>query len=402
MTGHAPGQSWDGDDRRDAQRDESQLRHVTWFRTHNPPTPCLVVDLDVVALRYLEMRAVLPRAEIFYAVKANPAPDVIRTLSALGSSFDVASPEEADLCLSCGSAAEKISYGNTIKRTADIAYAWNRGITLFAFDSECELRKIAEAAPGASVFCRILVDGSGAQWPLSRKFGCTPAMAAAMLQLAPDLGLQPCGVSFHVGSQQLDPTRWESAISDAAGVFGEVGQRGIPLSLLNLGGGFPARYSPEVPGIAEYAKHIDSSLRGTFNDETRVIVEPGRFLVGDAGVLRSRVVLIAHKSHNDDTRWVYLDVGRFRGLAETENEAISYPLVTGCDDGGEVGPVTLAGPTCDSADVIYEQTPRHLPMALKVGDYVDFLCTGAYTASYSSVAFNGFPPLPTYVFGGKQ
>lgn len=382
--------------------DEAYQRHLAFFKEHNPPAPCLVMDLDVVALRYVEMHTLLPRAEIFYAVKANPEPRIIRTLAALGSSFDVASRSEIDLCLSCDVPPERISYGNTIKRAADIAYAADRGIGLFAFDCEEELRKIAATAPGASVFCRILVDGSGAQWPLSRKFGCDTDMAADLLAIAPDLGVVPCGVSFHVGSQQMDPTRWDSGISSAAYIFARCRERGVPLTVVNLGGGFPARYSPDVPSITEYAKHIDSSLRRSFDDTTRIIVEPGRFMVGDAGVLRSRVVLVSRKSYDDDRRWVYLDVGRFGGLAETENEAITYPIATGPNLSDEAGPVTLAGPTCDSADIMYERTPRYLPLDLKVGDYIDFQGAGAYTASYSSVGFNGFPPLPTYFFGGKQ
>jgi ornithine decarboxylase len=362
-----------------------------------------VVDLDIVTLRYLELRAVLPQAEIFYAVKANPSREVIETLVPLGSSFDVASPAEIDLCLASGARPDMISYGNTIKRAADIAYAHSKGIRLFAFDSESELRKIAATAPGSSVFCRLSMSGGNAQWPLSRKFGCDPQMATDLLILARDLGLDPCGVSFHVGSQQLDTTSWDLGIRRAAQIFSELREAGIEPSLINLGGGFPASYSPDVPSIAEYAKNIDSSLRESLGDSTpRIIVEPGRFVVGDAGVMRSRVVLISRKSYADERRWVYLDVGRFGGLAETENESIRYPIVTGLSESNDVGPVTLAGPTCDSADIMYEKTPLYLPVGLEVGDYVDFLCAGAYTATYSSVAFNGFPPLPTYFFGDKQ
>lgn len=378
-------------------------RHASFFRKNNLQTPFLAIDLDIVAERYLDMQAALNGAQIFYAVKANPSQPVIRTLTALGSSFDVASPAEIDLCLACGASPEKISYGNTIKSTADIAYAAAKSITIFAFDSECELRKIAAAAPGASVFCRILVDCSGAQWPLSRKFGCGTDMAVDLLALAPDLGLEPCGVSFHVGSQQLDPTRWRSAIRQGAGIFTQLRSQDIPLRLLNLGGGFPAHYSSEIPDIADYAGQIHSALHDEFGefDDTQIIVEPGRFLVGDAGVLRSRVLLISRKTYTDERRWVYLDVGRFRGLSETENEAISYPIATAGSESSAVGPVTLAGPTCDSVDILYEKTARNLPLALEVGDYVDFLSTGAYTATCSTVGFNGFTPLPTYFFGGE-
>lgn len=379
------------------------LRHAAFFADHHLASPCLLIDLDVIASRYRQLHAALPEAEIFYAVKANPHPAIIDTLVALGSSFDAASRSEIDLCLGRGAAASAVSYGNTIKSAADIAHAYRRGIRMFAFDSECELRKIAHHAPGAIVLCRILISSEGAQWPLSRKFGCAPAMAVELLPLAVELGLKPQGVSFHVGSQQRDPTRWGDGISQAAVIYAELRKQGIAPSLINLGGGFPASYDREVPAIGEYAKAIDHALCGTFAGRLdRVIVEPGRFVAGDAGVLRASVVLISRKSHDDDRRWVYLDAGRFGGLAETENESIRYPVTTSPERAGDAEPVNLAGPTCDSADILYQQTPYYLPADLRVGDYVDFLSAGAYTATYSSVGFNGFPPLPTYVFGGAQ
>jgi ornithine decarboxylase len=375
-------------------------RYAAIFADQQLATPCLLIDLDVIASRYRQLHATLPQAEIFYAVKANPHPAVIDTLAALGSSFDAASKAEIDLCLDRGIAASAISYGNTIKSDTDISHAYRRGIRMFAFDSECELRKIARHAPGAVVFCRILVSSEGAQWPLSRKFGCVPSMAVELLSLAAELGLKPHGVSFHVGSQQRDPTRWEDGISLAAAIYAELRKRNITPSLINLGGGFPASYDREVPAISEYAKVIDHALCRAFAGQLdRVIVEPGRFVAGDAGVLRASVVLISQKSYDDDHRWVYLDVGRFSGLAETENESIRYPITTSPDRPGEVGPVILAGPTCDSVDILYQQTPYYLAADLRVGDYVDFLSAGAYTATCSSVGFNGFPPLPTYVFG---
>ncbi|MEO3973179.1 type III PLP-dependent enzyme [Streptomyces sp. CAU 1734] len=377
-----------------------------------------MIDLDVVSLRYRELRGAIPAARIFYAVKANPHRDVLTTLIGLGSSFDIASRAELDLCLDLGVDPGSISYGNTIKRARDIAYAHARGVGLFAFDSEGELRKLAANAPGASVFCRVLVSGSGAQWPLSRKFGCEPDMALDLLRLARELGLRPCGLSFHVGSQQLDPTRWREGVGLSAEIFRELRGSGIELTVLNLGGGFPARYDSGVPSIENYAKSIRTVLEEEFGDSVpELIAEPGRFLVGDAGVLRSQVLLISRKSYTESQRWVYLDVGRFGGLAETENEAIVYPLSVrrgetaipvgtgtsgGPAGGGERGPVVLAGPTCDSVDIMYEETPRYFPLDLAVDDYVDFLNAGAYTATYSSVGFNGFPPLATHCFGGPD
>jgi ornithine decarboxylase len=250
---------------------------------------------------------------------------------------------------------------------------------------------IAEHAPGADVFCRILVlPRTTAATPFGRKFGCAPAMALEILRAASRLGLRPAGVAFHVGSQQTDPDAWTEGIALAARISAQLG-----LTEVNLGGGFPVAYRGDVPGPAEFASAIQDSLRRHFPGPARVLLEPGRAIVAEAGVLRSEVVLVSRKSNLDAHRWVYLDVGRYGGLAETEGEAITYRLVTAHDDGPH-GPVVLAGPTCDGDDVIYQHSGYTLPLALRAGDQVDFLAAGAYTASYSSIAFNGFPPLATY------
>lgn len=364
------------------------------------PTPCLVLELDVVAERYAELRDALPGAAVHYAVKANSHPDVVALLARSGSDFDVASPAEVDLCLRQGVGPDRLSYGNTVKKRADIAYAWSRGVRLFAFDSRAELHKLAEAAPGSAVFCRLLTDGTGADWPLSRKFGCAPDMAADLLLEAGQLGLAACGLSFHVGSQQRDPNRWDPAVACAAAVAREVHVRSrgrVALRLLNIGGGFPARYLEDVPAVGEHAGAVTAALDRHFPahgplPRPRVMAEPGRYLVADAGVLHTEVVLVADKSYTDAERWVYLDTGVFGGLAETLGEAIKYRLVTS-RDGGPTGPVVLAGPTCDSVDVMYERHRYHLPLDLTAGDRLLFLSAGAYTSAYCTDGFNGFSPM---------
>jgi ornithine decarboxylase len=361
-----------------------------------PETPCLVVDLEVVAEAYQLLRTYMPIAKVFYAVKANPANEVVDLLRGLGSAFDVASRGEVDLCLGLGVATDRISFGNTIKKERDIAYAYEKGVRLFAFDSEAELEKLARSAPGARVFCRILVDGDGAEWPLSRKFGCVPEMAVDLLRRAKAAGLDPYGVSFHVGSQQTNLDQWDTAVGRAAAMFSMLAETDINLRMINIGGGFPAHYRGEVLGVERYAQAVMAAITRHFgNDLPEIVVEPGRSIVGDAGVIQSEVVLISKKSYGDDRRWVYLDVGKFNGLAETMDESIKYRIRTGAD-GGPTGAVVLAGPTCDSADILYEQTPYRLPLALKVGDKVQILSTGAYTSSYASVGFNGFAPIKTY------
>ncbi|HEV2188350.1 MAG TPA: type III PLP-dependent enzyme [Stellaceae bacterium] len=361
-----------------------------------PETPCLIVDLDIVGKAYDLLRRYLPNASVYYAVKANPARDIVAMLAKKGSSFDVASPSEIALCLDNGATAERLSFGNTIKKERDIAAAYAAGIRLFAFDSEAELGKLARVAPGARVFCRILVSCDGADWPLSRKFGCTPEMAVTLLSRARDFGLDPYGVSFHVGSQQTDLNQWDGAIGAAARMFSLLAEADINLRMVNIGGGFPAQYRGEVSPIANYAAAVTTALTRHFgNHLPEVIVEPGRSLVGDAGVIQSEVVLISDKGDGDGKRWIYLDVGKFNGLAETMDESIKYRIETPGRNGPS-GPVVIAGPTCDSADILYEKTQYKMPLSLSVGDKVEILSTGAYTASYASVGFNGFAPIRTY------
>jgi ornithine decarboxylase len=360
-----------------------------------PPTPCLVMDLDAVRAAYRRLRAVLPEARVYYATKANPDLRVLATLAELGAGFDVASPAEVALCLAAGAEPESISYGSTVKKRSDVAYAFGAGVRRFAVDSPADLENIAAAAPGSQVYCRIFVPDDGARTPFGRKFGCSPAEAAELLRAAGRLGLAQHGVSFHVGSQQLDPAAFARGVAAAADVAGELAGTGVPLPVLNLGGGFPVRYAAPVPPVAAYTSAIRDAVRRHFpHGVPSLAIEPGRILVAEAGVLRTEVVLVAER---DDRRWVYLDVGRYGGLAETENEAIAYRIVS--RRGGPDGPVVLAGPTCDGDDVLYQRTPYRLPLSLRGGDTLDILAAGAYTASYSSVAFNGFPPLPTYCVG---
>ena len=370
---------------------------INRFLSENrPETPCLVVDLDVIAEAYDLLRWYLPLARIYYAVKANPARQIVTMLERKGANFDVASRGEIELCLSNGVTADRLSFGNTIKKEKDIAFAYQAGLRLFAFDSAPELDKLARAAPGARVFCRILVCCEGAEWPLSRKFGCAPEMAVELLRRAHDLGLDPYGVSFHVGSQQTDLGQWDGAIGSAARMFSLLADADIDLRMVNIGGGFPAHYHADVPAIDRYARAVMAAITRHFgNHLPEIIIEPGRSLVGDAGIIQSEVVLISEKGGGDGRRWVYLDVGKFNGLAETMDESIKYRITTPGRNGVS-GPVILAGPTCDSADILYERTEYRLPLGLEVGDKVEILSTGAYTASYASVGFNGFSPIRIY------
>ncbi len=374
-----------------------------FLRNRREDGPCVVVDLDVVRDNYAKFSRALPDTRVFYAVKANPDPAVLRLLAELGSCFDTASVVEIELALTAGATPERVSFGNTIKKERDIVRALEIGVRLFAVDCEAEVEKIARAAAltGAAdvkVFCRILCDGAGAEWPLSRKFGCVPEMATDVLEHAHRLGLEAYGVSFHVGSQQRNTEAWDGALASASQIFRDCAERGISLSMVNLGGGFPTKYLKTVPQVEAYGQSIFQALSRHFGNRLpETIIEPGRGMVGNAGLIEAEVVLISKKSRDEDEiRWVYLDIGKFGGLAETMDESIRYPIRTVHDDDRKA-PCVLAGPTCDSADVLYEKEPYFLPVSLEIGDKVLIEGTGAYTTTYSAYHFNGFPPLRSYV-----
>ncbi len=368
-----------------------------FLRNRREDGPCVVVDLEVIQKNYQRFARALPDTRVFYAVKANPAPEILRLLTRMGSCFDTASVQEMEMVLAAGATADRISYGNTIKKERDIARAFEMGVELFAVDCVAEVEKIARAAPGAKVFCRILCDGAGAEWPLSRKFGCVPEMAPDVLEAAHRLGLNAYGVSFHVGSQQANTQAWDQALASSADIFRQCAERGIHLSMVNLGGGFPTRYLKEVPGVQSFGDAIFCALSKHFGNRIpETIIEPGRGMVGNAGVIETEVVLVSKKAEDDEVRWVYLDIGKFNGLAETMDEAIRYPIRSE-RDGDELVPCVLAGPTCDSVDVLYEKEPYWLPFSVEIGDKLLIEGTGAYTTTYSAVAFNGFPPLKSYI-----
>lgn len=368
------------------------IKIARFLADHQPATPCLVLDVDRVESNFRRIQAALPLAQIYYAVKANPAPQILDRLVKLDSRFDAAGIEEVEACLAAGAAPRAISFGNTIKKVSAIRRAHAAGVDMFAFDSDEELEKLAVHAPGSRVYCRILVENDGADWPLSRKFGTTVAHARTLMVRAGELGLNPFGLSFHVGSQQTTTGSYEAAIAKVAMLFTDLRDAGVDLRMVNLGGGFPVRYRDDVPEIEQFADAIMGAMVEHFgNALPDMLIEPGRSVVGDAGVVSAEVVLVARKG-DDPVRWVYLDIGRFGGLAETEGEAIKYRFVTP-HDGGAMGPVAIAGPTCDGADILYEKSNYRLPLALTHGDRVELLATGAYVTTYASQRFNGFAPL---------
>lgn len=367
------------------------------FADTQQETPFLVVDSATFTRQLDELIASFPYAKTYYAIKANPMPELLRILRDRGCNFDVASRYELDKVLAEGVPGDRISYGNTIKKAQDVRYFHEKGVTLFATDSEADLRNIAKEAPGARVFVRILTEGSDtADWPLSRKFGCQSDMAMDLCIMARDLGLVPYGISFHVGSQQRDIGAWDSVIAKVRVIFERLkDEDDIELKMINMGGGFPANYINRTNDLKTYAEEITRFLHEDFGDVLpEIILEPGRSLVANAGLLVSEIVLISRKDRVGLHRWIYLDVGKFGGLIETMDESIKYPIHV--ERNGDLESVILAGPTCDSADILYENYKYELPLSLEAGDRMYWFSTGAYTTTYSAIEFNGFPPLKSF------
>lgn len=345
----------------------------------------------------INLQSLSPRAKIYYAVKANPSANILSCFIEQDAFFEVASINEIKLILSLGCVPNRICFGNIAKKKEDIKAAYDCGVQLFVADSKEELSKIAKYAPGAKVLIRIAANGANAVWSMALKFGCDIDTAVKLVLDSVKMGLKPHGISFHVGSQQLNPYDWEAPIRDASFIFQEVSRHGITLPVLDLGGGFPIDYQKEVPEIKYFIEVIDKLLETHFpSNIPEIFYEPGRFLVGNAGEIFSQVILATDRENlkGEKRRWVYLDIGVYGGLAEASDNEIRYNLAT--DRTGEMIVTSLAGPTCDSTDIMYKKDHFLLPCDLQSGDIVRIENTGAYTSSYSSIGFNGFVPLQVY------
>ncbi len=365
----------------------------------NKKTPFLVLNIEKVGKKYDELKEHFPFAKIHYAIKANPNEKVIEILDKRGSNFDIATIYELDQLLMAGISPDRISYGNTIKKEEDIEYAYKKGIRMFATDSKSDLEKISKKAPGSRVFFRILTESSGADWPLSRKFGSHPDVIYKLILDTKKLGLIPYGISFHVGSQQRDIGQWDNAIAQCKYLFDAVREKGIELKMINIGGGFPAKYLKPTHDIKTYSEEIIRFLKDDFGENLpEIFLEPGRYMVGECGVIVTQIIMISRKARLNQYKWVYIDIGKFGGLIETIDESIKYPIFT---EEPEIEKkrkeIILAGPTCDSMDILYENYKYSLPESIKEKDKLYILSAGAYTQTYCSIYFNGFPPLVTYI-----
>jgi ornithine decarboxylase len=360
------------------------------------PTPYLISDLATIRDRYRRLVACLPGVECFYALKCNSAPEVLETMARLGSRFEIASEGELEALKPHGVDPADVVYSNPVKPPEHIASTFAAGVWRFAFDSIGELEKIAKHAPRSAVYVRLRVDDSTSIFPLSRKFGAPAHEARDLMLAARDLGLQPYGVTFHVGSQCTSPSAWRKAITAVGRLLQKLDEDGVRVEMLNMSGGFPARYIDPVPSIGQIAGTIEPALRALLPYATpQIAVEPGRYLVAESGVLVARVI---GREVRSGENWLYLDVGAYNGLIETQQAANRwrFPLWSSRPDHATAPQdlFTVTGPTCDSSDTLFFGTM--LPASIEVGDCLYIGSAGAYTLSYAS-SFNGFAP-PTTVF----
>ncbi len=343
--------------------------------------PFLLVDPAIIRTKARRFKAAMPRVHPHYAVKANPHPDVLRTLIAEGVSFEIASIAELDLLLSLNVPAAEIYYSNPMKSRQYLAYAAAKGVEWYVVDSPEELRKVVAIKRDAKLYLRIDAPNVGSDWPLSGKFGAEPQEADEIVRTAVEVGADLAGVTFHVGSQCRNPENWRVGIENAKRVFRRMRLKGLRPRLLNIGGGYPVQHTKPIPSMETIGETVNRALTG-LPPGMRVMAEPGRYLVSDAGWFVCRVVGTATRR---GTRWVYLDAGMFGGIIET-TEGLQYDVVT--EREGNLIPWTVAGPTCDSVDVVMRE--QRLPEHLQADDFVYIPNAAAYTTAYAS-NFNGFP-----------
>jgi ornithine decarboxylase len=363
----------------------------------------IVFDLTGIEERYASLLEELPGVRVRFALKACPVDEVLDCLARKGSGVDAASVQEIRQAVGAGVPAERIHYGNTIKSDADIAEAYRLGIRDFATDTVEDVAAIAAQAPGSRVFCRLATDGGGALWGLSRKFGCSAEDAVAVLERARDTGLEPAGLSVHVGSQQMTAEAWQRAFEQLVDLIGLLGRRGMALRYVNLGGGLPAlgyldrRGEPLDPPLDKMFAVIREGMQHCRDagGPLDFVVEPGRYLVADHGAVRAHVSRLTrrHTETGEQQFWLYLSCGKFNGLYEMD--ALQYRLVFPGHQGGPTVPATVAGPSCDSDDAYPGGHGLvQVPEGVASGDPVWVLSSGAYAVSYMTQGFNGFAPLP--------
>ncbi|MGE5893635.1 MAG: type III PLP-dependent enzyme [bacterium] len=353
---------------------------LRFIASTDEPSPYLLMDRDIIREKVSIIGKNIRNSKVFYAVKANPDRDVLKYLAEMGMSFEIASEGELRILTSLGVGNERIISSNPMKSLRFLREALAAGVDRFAFDSVSEVDKLSVHAPGCRVYVRLTVPNEGSEWPLSKKFGVEIDEAVRLLTYAKKKGLVPVGLTFHVGSQCTNIYNWDTALDKARQVWDKAGKKGISMKVLNIGGGYPIRYTKDVVEIEDIEQKVSESIYQKFPGDIEVHIEPGRAVVGDAGVFVAKVI---GKAGRGDENWLYIDVGVFNGLMESVG-GIKYLYYV--DSRNEPKKWTIAGPSCDSFDVIDRDVELQEP---SVGDTILILSCGAYTISYAS-EFNGF------------
>jgi ornithine decarboxylase len=350
--------------------------------------PFLIIDTAIVREKLRRFREAMPRVRPHYAVKANPDRRVLKVLAQDGAGFEIASTAELDLLLSLGVPPAEVFFSNPMRSREADAYAVAKGVRWFVIDSVDELRRMHGVDPTACLYLRIATPNIGSDWPLSGKFGAGAGEAREIIATAAKLGADLAGVTFHAGSQCRNPENWRVGIEKARTLFEAMAKAGLRPRLLDIGGGFPVRHVKPIPSIEVIGGVVNEALRA-FPDDVQVIAEPGRYLVSDAGYFVCRVLGTATRAGK---RWMHWDAGLFGGVIET-TEGLKYKVRS--DRSGPDVAWNVAGPTCDSVDVVMRDEP--LPSDLQEGDFIYIRNAGAYTTAYAS-GFNGFPLPEVRVF----
>jgi ornithine decarboxylase len=358
---------------------------LKYMDSHEVETPVLFMDRDKLNEKAELVGSRIRNARVFYALKANPAPEVAELVASLGLGFEIASEGELKILQVLGVPPERIITSNPVKSFRFLKAAAEYGIEYVAFDSVDEVDKLIAHLPGARAYIRLSVPNEGSDWPLSRKFGVEIDEALKILEYSKDRGLNVVGITFHVGSQCTNKYSWNTALFKARELWEMAGNMGIEMKMINIGGGYPINYTRGVVGVEAIEKNIDQLIGEYFPEGTEVFIEPGRAVVGDAGVFLTSVI---GKAQRRQERWLSIDVGVFNGMMESVG-GIKYTYVTEVKDSRPEGKkinYVVAGPSCDSFDVIQKEVPLHEPA---IGDLMMILAAGAYTTSYAS-EFNGF------------
>jgi ornithine decarboxylase len=365
-------------------------------------TPFLAVDLAVLAERIAGFVAAFDgRVGVRYAVKCNSLPGVLAAVHATGHGFEIASAAELDLVTAAGGRPADVFYSNPVKPVSHLTATAAAGVRHFVVDGPHEIDKLAAAAPGCDVIVRVRIDDASSAFPLSAKFGVDLLGAAPLLDYAASRGLVAAGITFHVGSQCHDVTAWARAVRAVTPIYTEWARRGRPLQVLDIGGGFPARYADPIPPITVIGAHTLRALDAMPAPPVQVVAEPGRGLVAEAGVIGAEII---GREDRNGRPWLFLEIGAYNGLMEAAQKDAAWPFPVLAADGrtGQTLPMTetltmtVTGPTCDSSDTVLADVL--LPASVGAGDRLYLGTTGAYTLCYAS-SFNGFPPPEPVLFG---